>query len=226
MSASPEMQNFHSALMGIVGVSAERNPRRRRKEVPVFASGRARRNMAVRIPYDGKELTFDTVAEAVAFLREMRGTGSGGAQQSAPQQTASTAMQRAASSFQPPSTQLTPKKEYRGKQVSPDDDRQPSLGQGKIIGFSVGGMKALCGPGSREPESFASALYRMGLTKGKASQVIQQLIDEDVVAYHKGQEQKYRTEAPHKQARAREILFEIGGISCAIKNPRFWSRAY
>jgi hypothetical protein len=103
--------------------------------------------------------------------------------------------------------------------------------RGKMISLSVGGMSNFCPSRASERETAADALTRMGLTDDRAAAVLDAMQKAGVY----GPNMK-----PEHQAKARkasEILTMVGGISCAMKNPRrgrrnagaphpdYWTRA-
>jgi hypothetical protein len=148
------------------------------------------------INYEGA--TFDTVQEFLEFKRAMKAEGAA----PAPRPRAAAPRQAAAP---------------RG--VTPERQGEPvSYGQGKTIGLSVGSMKSYCPSAEAElaaNKSHADVLTRMGLTKGKASEVIAAMEKAGVAAFHPGMRQQM-TDAQRKQAL--EILVTVGGVQCAIPN--------
>ena len=89
------------------------------------------------------------------------------------------------------------------------EDAEVSYRQGLTIGCSIGGMEAYCKP--QPNESHAQALTRGGLTRGKASMVIQALIDAGVAQSFYGRDPR----SPEAR-KAQKILTEVGGFTCRI----------
>jgi hypothetical protein len=101
-----------------------------------------------------------------------------------------------------------------------------SYGQASIIGKSIGGLASYAPElMSREGEkggSHQAALSAKGLTKARASAVLDVMIQEGVAKMHGGMQM-----TPAQQARARQILAEVGGVSVgsrAAANP--WGVGY
>ena len=84
----------------------------------------------------------------------------------------------------------------------------------RAIGFSIGGFGAgYCQP--RPQESHLSALMRMGLDYNKAGAVLDAMSAAGVLRAIPGRK-PFEPEARVAQ----RILAEVGGISCAVMNPR------
>jgi len=82
--------------------------------------------------------------------------------------------------------------------------------QGKMIGLSVGRMKAYC-PAAEQLESHGATLTAMGLRYGTASDVLTALEAGGVLREHRG--------VPFSKAHAEKavaILQRVGGISCKV----------
>lgn len=94
----------------------------------------------------------------------------------------------------------------------------PTYAQAKAIGFSIGGLGSYCPSlvGQKvEGGAHVQALAQMGLTAGAASNVIEALKKEGLLF----------TKDPAGQARARQILSSVAGVTCpvpgrAASNPR------
>lgn len=189
----------------------------RNQYIPANMNPRARLNMAIR--KHGAE--FDTVEELVAYEKAM-----GISSPRAPR-----AVSAAASAPAPRAPRLrgTPKeaelptrrREWSGELREPEG--KPGYEQAKMIGVSIGGIGSYCpdlAGVAVKGGAHVEALSRMGLTKAKASAVIDEMKRRGVV-YGKTAQQ---------QAVAREILATVGGVVCpspvAAKNPAFWQRAY
>ena len=82
--------------------------------------------------------------------------------------------------------------------------------QGRIIGFSVGKMAAYC-PALVQERSHWETLTSMGLTSGRASEVISAMDAAGVLRPHRG---VTFSKAHAKKALA--ILTRVGGVSCEL----------
>jgi hypothetical protein len=182
------INEFRAALNGIVGHAggARSNPR------PVSRTPRARRNSPVRmLPGGGFEA--DTAEEMAALMQTM-GPGRGGFG-STPRKAAAVRKPRAA---------RKEKAAYSGELQDPGGP--VSYSQAKFIGMSIGGMAAYCPQYVHEKVSHQQALIEMGLTKGAASAVIDVMKSRGV----------YMQRDPGSQAAARQILEEVGRVSCPV----------
>jgi hypothetical protein len=96
-----------------------------------------------------------------------------------------------------------------------------SYGQASIIGKSIGGLASyapeLMGREGEKGGSHQAALSAKGLTKARASAVLDVMIKEGVAKMHGGMQM-----TPAQVGRARQILAEVGGVnvgSRAAANP-------
>ena len=181
----------------------------------------ARNNMAVRVlPGGGYE--FDTVEEMVAYQK-----ASGKTQAKAPK-AAKTHAEIQAEAFAEIQRQIAGVHggriagEQRGGRgataraaymLKPENFAAPvSYDQGKTIVASIGGWATLCGGKEAQEAAYASGvrpasmLTEMGMTRGKASEVIDALQRAGVYGFNQAK--------PSEAAAAREILSRIGGIAC------------
>lgn len=92
-----------------------------------------------------------------------------------------------------------------------DPDAAVTYAQGKLIALACGGIKNIC-PGYAEGASSAEALTEMGLTKGKASKVIEALAKAGL--------KQANMADPEKARKATQILNSLGGISCSVPAAR------
>lgn len=226
MSQFDSIQEFRSALNGLIGSSVRANPRKPKMQ---HRSSRARRNMAIRRLPDGS-WEFDTPEEAMAF-----------ASQDLPPARAPRAPRSRSAVDRVAGMAPTKSKPRRKAKKVEDPDGPVDWRDARWIGHSVGGMDILC-PGARQGEekvSFRDALTSMGLTAGKAREVVNMMEEAEVLAKHRGEKLNLRTDADREMARA--ILFEIGGVTCGIgaksnprrgygrrsrRNPVSWQRDY
>jgi hypothetical protein len=175
---------------------------------------KARRNMAVRM-LPGGGLEFDTPEELVRYQQTQAGAGGLPIPRARKPQAASPAP-RAAQAASAPRAAPRPPPRVR------DESGPVSWKQAKAIGHSIGGLAAYCPELAGQKIDggvHVAALNRMGLTAGSASRVLDALDDEKLM-YAK---------TPAGQARARQILEQVGGVSCPVPgrraagNPRRWS---
>lgn len=99
---------------------------------------------------------------------------------------------------------------YENPTIS-DPNSPVTFGQGKLIAIACGGIKKIC-PAYEEGDSSAAALTAMGLTKGKASDVIEELERQGL--------KKANFDDAESARKATEILNRIGGISCRVPSAR------
>ena len=85
-----------------------------------------------------------------------------------------------------------------------------SYKQGRMIGFSVGKMAAYC-PALVQEGSHWETLTSMGLTYGKASEVLSAMDDAGVLRHHRGV-----TFSKSNAKKALAILTRVGGVSCEL----------
>ena len=180
---------------------------------------RARNNMAM--TFDG--ITFDTVEELMAYKKAM---GAGPSAARAPSDT----YQRSFEPFRPapgargfggerPLGQArAPARPARAFVVAPERAGEPvTPGQGAAITAAIGGLAALCGGeiekgvAMSQGKNSATILTEMGLTYGTASAVIDALKKAGADGHNKDTKNVVQMA---KAAAARDILFEIGGLSC------------
>jgi hypothetical protein len=90
-----------------------------------------------------------------------------------------------------------------------DPNAAVTYAQGRMIAAACGGIKKIC-PSYEEGASAAEALTEMGLTKGKASDVIDALEQAGLKEFNFGDEKAA------KAAKATAILNRIGSISCRV----------
>ena len=188
---------------------------------------------------------FDTVEEMIAYQRAMGQTGPiaaappratpGRAPQAASAETRAAAMALlSAYGAGAPTPGVVGRGGGRGRgaakrqfTVDPAKAGGPvSPGQGKMITRSIGGLKHLCGgeaaaKAARDGDLYSSdILTRMGLTYGTASAVISEMMQQDVGSFNLDES---KPDQAANAAKAREILFQIGGVTCPPRtNPRRW----
>lgn len=206
------------------------------KRVP-RSSLRARNNMAMRM-LPGGVPEFDTVEEMVAYQRAMGQVGVPAQApqraapppvhyQQAPQQMVSQATQRdllaimSAAGYSPAPAKSRGGGGNKAFVISPEKAGGPvSPGQGKYITSSIGGFAKLCGSkeaaeAARQAGFSSDMLNTMGLTFEGASNVISEMKRRGVDGFNQSDTDP---EKLAKAAVAREILFSVGGISCAAKS--------
>lgn len=175
--AISSFSDFQAALNGLV---AQTNPR-------------ARRNMAVRVLPSGA-VEADTPEEMAAYQRAMSKTSKKSAF-ARPEQTSRRAAEPIVREYRPFTRELR------------DPQGELTYEQAKSIGFSIGGVDAYC-PQLKGQAVLGGthkfALSKMGLTKEKASRVIDEMQRAGVL-YGK-------TKAQHEKARM--ILETVGQVSC------------
>lgn len=208
MAKYGSIDEFRAALNGLVGQtggtrSSRQNPTRSRPSSR--RKSRARRNSPVRLLADGT-LEADTPEEMAAIMSQ------------APARRPSSRKRKPRMAM--PGGQK-PREPFDGQLRDPSGP--PSYGQGKAIGFSIGGMAAYCPQYEGVKMSHKDALAEMGLTKAAASAVIDAL---------KAQGVFMKSNNPAAQAQARQILAEVGGVVCspkqslgrrrALNNPYFY----
>jgi hypothetical protein len=168
----------------------------------------ARNNMAVRVMVDGQEMSFDTPAEALAFMQMYRASMGGSAPAPAPAPAPRQSASRAAPAPAPAPAPSAPR--------SYDPPRNPnapvSPRQAALIGKRVGGLKSYCPSLAARAKAAGheltnhEVLTKMGLTAGRAHDVIQALNDAGIT--------DYVTTDPDIQQQAIEILEAVGRVTC------------
>lgn len=187
MAKYGSINEFRAALNGLVGQTIS-TPRRR---TTGRRNPRAHHNSPVRLLADGT-LEADTPEEMAAIMSQT------------PARRPSSSRKRKPRMAMPGGQK--PREPFDGKLRAPDGP--PSYGQGKAIGFSIGGMAAYCPQYEGVRMSHKDALAEMGLTKAAASAVIDAL---------KAQGVFMKNNNPAAQAKARQILAEVGGVVCSPK---------
>lgn len=101
--------------------------------------------------------------------------------------------------------------------VAPEKAGGPvSPKQGKYITSSIGGLARLCGSKEAAGDLYSSdILTQMGLTYEGASNVLSEMTRRKVAGFNQSSTDPG---ALARAAVAREILFSVGGISCAAKS--------
>lgn len=231
MSRYGSIGEFRAALNGLIDstggagrsrANPSRRGRRRGKRRSRRRGQKARQNMAVRVPFQGETIEFDTPQEAAEFMQQM------GMAPGAPVAAEAPAPRGFGAAMRQAPKQSRRKKKRRGRRKFSGQMRDPggppSFAQAKTIGKSIGGMAAYCPQYAGRKVSHRDALAEMGLTKAAASAVITALKAAGVDRPHGG----VRT-TPAQQAQARQILAEVGGVVCPApgrSNPVSWTRAY
>jgi hypothetical protein len=252
------INEFRAALNSLVGSTGRQNPRsfrsgyertpaetkraglraakgkKKRKRTKTSAQKklvpRARRNMAIRIPFQGQMIEFDTPQEAAAFMREM-GMAPGGAPAApAPSPARRSFPAPPAPPVAPPSppfmpSYTAPKKEKRGRPLARNNFLR--------IGKSVGGWGTLC-PGL-SPDRFRAegvtategALRAAGVTDQMAAAVAHTMDQAGVL------QKTTKSLGKEKRAIAQQIFAQMTGFTCPLavsnrsrRNPVSWTRAY
>jgi hypothetical protein len=99
-----------------------------------------------------------------------------------------------------------------------DPNAAVTYAQGRMIAAACGGIKKIC-PSYEEGASAAESLTDMGLTKGKASDVIDALDKAGLKTFNLGPDNV------DEAKKATAILNRIGGISCRVPSaPRSTGR--
>ena len=161
---------------------------------------RARQNAAVE--FDG--ITFHDVNDLITYKKAMGLAGEGYFEPPYPEDALPPARKRLG--------ERRKKKTRTAKRSSaPRNPNGPvSPKQGRIIGFSVGKMAAYC-PALVQERSHWETLTSMGLTSGRASEVISAMDAAGVLRPHRG---VTFSKAHAKKALA--ILTRVGGVSCEL----------
>jgi len=177
---------------------------KRRKKAGSWKEPRkARANMAIRM-LPGGAIEADTPEELARFA----GLQQGGLQQGGLSQAGPFKAPVAQGGGSRSTRKAAARRPFTGQLRSPEGP--VDFGQAKIIGQSIGGLVAYCPElAGKEGGSHQKALAAMGLTKGRASAVIDALNAAGVCRWHLG----IKT-TPDQQAQARAILTEVGGVSC------------